>query len=82
MSSTGYGPRSRLLFDGDEEKYELWEVKFMGYMHLQKLDDVIEGEDEAEIGDFAERNAIVLAELVQCPDDRSIYELVFKKTTN
>ena len=38
---TGYGPRHRLLFDGDEAKYELWEVKFLGYMRLHKLYDVI-----------------------------------------
>jgi hypothetical protein len=29
-NSTGYGPRSRYKFDGDERKYELWEVKFLG----------------------------------------------------
>ena len=40
MNETGYGPRSRygrLLFDGDERKYEQWEVKFVGYMRLRKL---------------------------------------------
>ena len=38
---TGYGPRSRLYFDGNETHYELWEVKFLGYIKLQKLLDVI-----------------------------------------
>ena len=29
---TGYVPRHRgLMFNGEENKYELWEVKFMGY---------------------------------------------------
>jgi hypothetical protein len=37
---TGYGPRRGLMFDGDENKYELWEVKFLGYMLLQKLQDL------------------------------------------
>ena len=37
----GYGPRRALVFDGDESKYELWEVKFLGYMRLQKLYDVV-----------------------------------------
>ena len=35
MSSTGYGPRNaklmRLLFDGDDTKYELWEARFLEY---------------------------------------------------
>jgi len=45
--STGYGPRmaagryARLIFDGDETKYESWEVKFLGYMRLLKLRDTI-----------------------------------------
>ena len=30
--ATGYGPSRRLLFDGDEAKYELWEIKFLGFM--------------------------------------------------
>ena len=36
---TGYEPRKeffggygRLIFDGNERKYEQWEVKFLGYM--------------------------------------------------
>ena len=44
--ATGYGPRYRLAFDGDESKYELWEVKFLGYMRLQKLYDVIVAPDD------------------------------------
>ena len=40
-SATGYGPRARLLFDGDENKYELWEIKFFGYLRIQKLLDVV-----------------------------------------
>ena len=42
MSSTGYGPSmySNLVFDGDEAKFEQWEVKFMSYMRIKKLHDV------------------------------------------
>ena len=43
-NATGYGPRrttggrwQRLVFDGDEENYELWEVKFLGHMRLEGL---------------------------------------------
>ena len=49
-STTAYGPRrdipgryGRLFFDGDERKYEQWEIKFLGYMRLQKLKDTIVG---------------------------------------
>ena len=38
---TGYGPRYRLYFDGDSDKYELWEVKFLGYLRTLKLHDVV-----------------------------------------
>ena len=42
-SLTGYGPShnlgrySRLVFDGDERRYEQWEVKRLGYLKLRKL---------------------------------------------
>ena len=43
-TSRGYGPsvRNRLHFDGDERNFELWYVKFMGYMTLRGLRDIIE----------------------------------------
>ena len=42
--SKGYGPSrwQRLYFDGDERKFEQWLVKFLGYMRLQGLKDVID----------------------------------------
>ena len=44
-NSTGYGPRhgrwENLCFDGDENKYEHWEIKFLAYMKLRKLKKVI-----------------------------------------
>jgi len=43
--ATGYGPSAggyaRLIFDGDERKYDTWEVKFLAYMRLRKLKNVI-----------------------------------------
>ena len=68
---TGYGPRQGLVFDGDENKYELWEVKFLSLMRIQKLHDVFvpsEGEDELD----EVKNANGFAELVQHLDDRSL----------
>ena len=65
--SRGYGPRCRLLFHGDGGKYELWEVKFLGYLRTVKLHDVV----TADAPD-AEKNAQVFAELVQLLDDTSL----------
>ena len=50
-TSAGYGPSrrdngsrwSRLLFDGDETEYEIWETKFLGYLHTLSLKDAISG---------------------------------------
>ena len=45
---TGYGPRHRgLMFNGEENNYELWEVKFMGYMCLRKLSEIIDPRSDA-----------------------------------
>ena len=36
-NSTGYGRSKRydnLIFNGDEDKYKMWEVKMLAYMHL------------------------------------------------
>ena len=47
-SSRGYGQaqnawvKNRLYFDGDQRKFELWHVKFMGYLKLRKLKDVVD----------------------------------------
>ena len=68
------GPVSRLLFDGDEEKYELLEVKFLGHLRLRKLLDVIEKDGYPD----AEKNAEVFAELVQLLDDRSLVACVMR----
>ena len=69
--ATGYGPSRRLLFDGDEAKYELWEIKFLGYLRLHKLYDVILAEEEPKEGDV-EKNIDAFAQLIQCLDDRSL----------
>ena len=87
MSSTGYGPSSsRLLFDGDEGKYELWEVKFLGYLHLKKLSDTIlallapDAEPAQRQADSV-KNADGFAELIQVVDDRSLL-LIIRDTVN
>ena len=42
MASTGYGLRPRLSFDGDETKFDLWEIKFLAYLCIQKMHVVLE----------------------------------------
>ena len=77
---TGYGPRRGLVFDGDENKNELWEVKFLSLMRIQKLHDVFvpsEGEDELD----EVKNANGFAELVQHRDDRSL-SLIIREAKN
>ena len=83
MDPTGYGPRAasggrfaRLLFDGDERKFEQWLVKFLGYMRLQKLKDTISPADPAaptpETAEFRAKNEEAFAELIQFLDDKSL----------
>ena len=63
-NSTGYGPWSRwdnLQFNGDENKWEQWEFKFLAYMRLV-------GTDAPE----ADKNGEAYAELIQFLDDRSL----------
>ena len=56
---TGYGPRARLIFNGDERKYELWETKFYGYLHTLKLKKELEKAEPDPT-----KNADVYAELI------------------
>ncbi|KAK7503873.1 hypothetical protein BaRGS_00004996 [Batillaria attramentaria] len=76
-SSTGYGPSrrvssfsTRLIFDGEETHYEQWEIKFLGYMKLQKLKNVILTPNEVEVD--ADKNEEAFAELIQFLDDKSL----------
>lgn len=76
QNATGYGPRlrttggrwQRLVFDGDENNYELWEVKFLGHMRLEGLKDTILSTTEPD----PEKNAECYAELIQFLDDKSL----------
>ena len=55
------------MFDGDGTKCELFEIKFLGHLRLQKLffelDTVIPD---------VEKNACIFAELAMVPDDKSL----------
>ena len=76
MTSIGYGPSNkRLYFDGDDEKFELWEVKFKAHLRIQKLHSILDAEeDDDEMDD--EMNELVFAEMVQYLDDKSLSLIV------
>ena len=61
---TGYGPRSRLAFSGEEEEYDLWEVRFLGYMAIQDLKKTLLEADP--------KNEKAYAELVMLLDEKSL----------
>ena len=63
---TDYGPiAAKPFFDGDESKYELWEVKFLGYLRIQHLHQIIVSPtDQSNDIDFVEKNATIFTELI------------------
>ena len=67
------GRWSRLVFDGDEKNYELWETKLLGHLRLQGLKGIIETEpQDVETEEEAASNAEAFAELIQFLDDKSL----------
>ena len=83
-NATGYGPSHsgqrwfRLLFDGEEKSYELWETRFLAHMELRRLREVIlkdpeiDEDDEEALAEDEEKNGEAYAELVQCLDNKSL----------
>ena len=68
---TGYEPSSQwqnLTFDGDERKFEIWEVKILGYMKLRKLKETLVGTDAVD----QNKNETAFTELIQFLDERSL----------
>ena len=71
QGATGYGPSrySRLYFSGDDGDYELWETRFMGYLELKDLKDVVMSTATAV---DETKNSKAFSELIQYLDDRSL----------
>ena len=72
------------MFNGDAEKFELWECKFLGHMRLLKLQDTVLPHNEGGVKDEevdAEKNEDCFAELIQCIDDKSL-SLIFRDGKN
>lgn len=67
---------SQLLFDGDENNYELWETKFLGHLRLQGLKETIltapTSEDENVLAEDEGKNEEAYAELIHFLDDKSL----------
>ena len=70
MHSTGYGPSGRLLFNGEEENYKIWEMKFLAYMRTKELRNAIDPDATGIVAVASRERAF--AELVQVLDDRSL----------
>lgn len=70
MAGTGSIP----LFDGKEDRYDLWETRFLSRLHTLKLKDTIlrVPTGEAEIATDEARNADCYAQLVNALDDKSL----------
>ena len=71
---TGYGPRTHLMFSGQEEDYDLWEVRLLDYMNLQCLKKTIlprQGFVE-DPDDHATKNEMTYSELVMLLDEISL----------
>ena len=81
---TGYEPRSaKLFFDGNESKYGLWDVKFLGYLRIQHLHQIIlSPTDQSDDMDFVEKNASIFVELIQYLDDKSLSLVIIDARDN
>ena len=77
------GPgQQKFFFDGDESKYELWEVNFLGYLRIRHLHQIkLSLTNQSDDTDFVEKNAIIFADLIQYLDDKSL-SLVIRDAQN
>ena len=82
MNSTGYRPSHRngrwdtLYFEGDENRYEHWEVKMLAYMKLKKLKKYILPTDGDTTAANPDKNEEAFAELIQFLDDTSLSPVI------
>ena len=74
---TGYGPSSNpsnqwqhLCFNGDERKFDQWEIRILGYLRIKKLKDVVCPADPENLPqDDATNNELAFAEICQFLDE-------------
>ena len=65
-------PAPQLLFDGSEEKFDLWETRFLGCLHILKLKETVLREPDEASDEDRRKNADCYAELVRLIDDKSL----------
>ena len=74
-SRTGYGPSasiySTLCFDGDDAKFELWEIKFISFLRLEGLSQYLEPDVTVD-DEYHSKNSEIFARLTQFLDDKSL----------
>ena len=70
---TCYGLRVvKHFFDGNDSKYELWEVKFKGYLRIQHSHQfILSPKDQSDDMNFIEKNATFF-KLMQYLDNKSL----------
>ena len=69
-ASIGYGQARRLIFDGNADNYESWELKFFSYMRIKDQRDAVDPASRTVVSQ--EKKEKAFAELIQHLDDRSI----------
>ncbi|KAL1263579.1 hypothetical protein QQF64_006318 [Cirrhinus molitorella] len=66
----------QLLFDGSDDKYDLWETRFLGYLHTLKLKETVLNEptdaNAEQLAEDRRKNADCYAELIRLIDDKSL----------
>lgn len=77
MASRATGLQTpQLLFDGSEERYDLWETRFLGYLHTLKLKQTIlhdpTNANAEALAEDGRKNADCYAELIRLIDDKSL----------
>ena len=75
---SGNGPKHRLIFNGDENGYEIWETKFIAHLHLKDLGEVIDQDapaDDEELQLYHAGNKKIYSELVLLLDDLFICDV-------
>ena len=61
----GYGPTKALMFSGETDDFELWCIKFKGFLRINKLYSVL----ETSSANDQEKNAEIFALMVQFLDN-------------
>ena len=80
---TGYDPNTLTLrqgvFNSDDDDFELWEVKFMAHLRLNKLHSVLNQTrptDDTQAAAYDENNAKIFSMLVLSLDGKAALEIL------